>query len=184
FHVKVLDEKRKGLLFARECGRKAATGDVIVNMDADCRPDEKWLSKGIRRFNDEKVVALSGPYDYYDGSSFFRYGSLYVQKVMYTLANWFVQLPFIHLGGVVNGGNGFFRAKTLEKAGYNISLKLWDDVLGEDTDTAKRISKYGKVVFDSSVVMKTSARRFERQGAMKTAFRYWLYFFKILFKRE
>ncbi len=34
--VKLLHESRRGTQFARECGRQAATGELIANLDADC----------------------------------------------------------------------------------------------------------------------------------------------------
>src|SRR5689334_20387724 len=50
FPVKVVLEPRKGLLYARERGRKEATGEIIANIDADCLPKSNWLSSGIKLF--------------------------------------------------------------------------------------------------------------------------------------
>ncbi|MFA6307205.1 MAG: glycosyltransferase family A protein, partial [Patescibacteria group bacterium] len=54
FPVKVVHESRKGLLWARERGRLEATGDIVVNIDADCLPDEDWLSRGTAHFLDDE----------------------------------------------------------------------------------------------------------------------------------
>ena len=48
--VRVVDEPRKGLVVARETGRRAATGDVLVYLDADCRAPLTWLERVERRF--------------------------------------------------------------------------------------------------------------------------------------
>ncbi|MFA6554066.1 MAG: glycosyltransferase family 2 protein [Candidatus Paceibacterota bacterium] len=179
FPVKVVTENRKGLLWARERGRIEAVGDIIANTDADCLPDKTWLSNGSSYFIDEKIAAVSGPYDYYDADWFFRKSSLFFQSAIYPIANMFFQLPFIHRGATIIGGNNFIRASALEKAGgYDTSITFY----GEDTDTAKRVSAHGKVKFSPSVVMKTSARRFKAEGKFNLMMKYWYHFFKhILF---
>src|ERR671913_393196 len=66
-HVRVVDEPRKGLVVARQTGRREATGDVLVYVDADCRAPLTWLACVERRFlADPGLLALSGPYRYYD----------------------------------------------------------------------------------------------------------------------
>jgi glycosyltransferase involved in cell wall biosynthesis len=66
-YVYVVDEPRKGLVVARETGRRAATGDILVYLDADCRAPLTWLERVERRFlRAPTLIALSGPYRYYD----------------------------------------------------------------------------------------------------------------------
>ena len=65
--VRVVDEPRKGLVVARETGRHSATGDLLVYIDADCRAPLTWLALVERRFErDPRLLALSGPYRFYD----------------------------------------------------------------------------------------------------------------------
>ncbi len=175
--VRIVDEPQKGLLSARERGRKEATGDIIVNIDADCLPDEGWLSRGLAFFNDPKVVAVSGPYDYFDGGVIFRTISFLTQQNIYWAVSKIVQLPFVKQGAILIGGNNFIRAEALRQAGgYNTSIKFY----GEDTDTAKRVAHYGHVVFSRKVIMKTSARRFNEEGKVKITVKYLYHFFKVL----
>jgi glycosyltransferase involved in cell wall biosynthesis len=69
-HVRVVDEPRKGLVVARETGRRTATGDVLVYVDADCRAPLTWLKRVERRFErTPDLIALSGPYRFYDWDS-------------------------------------------------------------------------------------------------------------------
>jgi glycosyltransferase involved in cell wall biosynthesis len=66
-HVRVVDEPRKGLVVARETGRREASGDIVVYLDADCRAPLTWLERVERRFvRDPELLALSGPYRFYD----------------------------------------------------------------------------------------------------------------------
>ncbi len=176
--VKVVDESRKGLLWARERGRIEATGDIIVNIDADCLPEKNWLSHGIAFFDNPKIVGVTGPYDYFDGGWVFRNVSFLFQSNIYWVVSRIVQLPFIKQGAILIGGNNFIRKEALEKAGgYNTALTFY----GEDTDTAKRVAKSGYVLFSRSVVMKTSARRFIEEGKVNITLKYLYHFFRVLF---
>jgi glycosyltransferase involved in cell wall biosynthesis len=178
FPIKVVREDRKGLLWAREKGRQTATGQIIANIDADCLPDVNWISKALPYFNNEKVVAVSGPYHYYDADRVFRMVASFCQCFIYPIVNKFLQFPFVSSGAVLIGGNNFIKAQALEKAGgYDTTLVFY----GEDTNTAKRISKYGKVVFTPKVSMKTSARRFQKEGSLKIFSKYIFHFFKQIF---
>ena len=83
-HVRVVDEPRKGLVVARETGRREATGDVLVYLDADCRAPLTWLARIERHFlRDRRLLALSGPYRYYDWS---WWGRTLIRAYDYTLA--------------------------------------------------------------------------------------------------
>jgi len=180
FPVQVVREDRKGLLWARECGRLSSSGDIIANIDADCLPDSNWLTTGAKHFENKNVVAASGPYDYYDTDKFFRNSSLFIQKHIYRATGHLLQLPFIKKGAVLIGGNNFIRAETIEKAGgYNTDLVFY----GEDTDTAKRVAHHGRVVFDPKLIMKTSGRRFKDEGTLATFGRYLFHFVKTIFSK-
>jgi len=83
-HVRVVDEPRKGLVVARETGRRMATGDVLVYVDADCRAPLTWLERIERRFQrDPSLLALSGPYRFYDWD---WWGRLLIRAYDFTLA--------------------------------------------------------------------------------------------------
>ncbi len=178
FPIIVVNETRKGLLWAREAGRVASSGNIIINIDADCLPETDWLSRGMEHFKKDRTVAVTGPYDYHDGGFFFRNGSLFTQKYMYKLMSIILQAPFIKKGAVLIGGNNFIRADVLAKAGgYTTSILFY----GEDTDTAQKIARHGNVVFNPSLHMKTSARRFKSEGTIHLMLKYWYYFFKTIF---
>ena len=179
YPIKLVHEPIKGLLSARERGRLTASGDIIANMDADCLPDTDWLSKGVEHFSNLNVVAASGPYDFHDGHPIFRRFMLSSQGSIYYLMSKFLQSGLIKKGAVIIGGNNLIRADVLEKAGgYTTSLEFW----GEDTNTAMKISKHGRVVFDPKFSIKTSARRFKAEGTVHLILKYFYHFFKQLLK--
>ncbi|MDE2233541.1 MAG: glycosyltransferase family 2 protein, partial [Patescibacteria group bacterium] len=180
FPIKVVHEPKKGLLHARERGRIEAAGEIIANIDADCLPEPDWLSIGASHFIENTTAAVTGPYDYHDAEFLFRHSSLLTQKYIYRLVSETVQLPFVRKGAMLIGGNNFIRTSVLEKSGgYNTALTFY----GEDTDTAKRVSKHGKIVFNPKLIMKTSARRFKNDGVLATEGKYIFHFLKQTFKK-
>jgi glycosyltransferase involved in cell wall biosynthesis len=176
--VILVDEQRKGLLFAREAGRQKASGDIIVNTDADCTPDFSWLRNGIAHFTKPEIVAVTGPVAFPDAGPVFRFFTLAFQRVFYAPVSWLLQS--LHFGAVLIGGNNFIRTSALTKmGGYDTSILFY----GEDTDTAKRLTTVGKVKFANNVLTNTSSRRFVKEGALHTSYLYmfnflWVTFFK------
>ena len=72
-------------------------------------------------------------------------------------------------GAYMIGGNCFIRATALEKiGGFDTSISF----LGEDTDTATRLSKIGTVFFAKDLFVQSSGRRFLRDGYLKTYLTY------------
>jgi glycosyltransferase involved in cell wall biosynthesis len=64
--VIVLHEARQGVQYARNRGLNAATGDIIVRIDADTRLPEGYLAEVVATFGDPSVDAATGPVRYYD----------------------------------------------------------------------------------------------------------------------
>ncbi len=173
--AKVIYEKRKGTSSAREAGRKVASGKILAFLDADCLPEKDWLSRGAKHFDDHRVVAVTGPYDYYDGPIFFRWFSLNSQKYIWRPVNSIVR---VFNRGMLIEGNMFIRASTLETVGgFDVLITFY----GDGTDTAKRLAPHGQIVFDKNLVLKTSARRFKREGTIKITAEYIFHFFRTAF---
>lgn len=179
FQVKVVSETRKGTMWACERGRREASGDIIVRMDADCRPCPEWIARGVRRFARNDISAVSGPYDYYDAPWYFRLSSNIAQRWLYPSVQYV--LRYSGRGGIMVGGNSFMRAATLANAGgFNTDLVFY----GDDMDTARRMSSGGIVYFDRNLIMPTSARRFSREGVFSLTAKYWYHFFRIILPRR
>ena len=172
--VRVVHESRKGTGPARNAGYLAASGDLVAYMDADCRLPSNWIDKIEVAFADPTLVLLSGPYSFYNASSLANaviYGLFWV---------WFPIAGFF-AGDTAIGGNMVMRRLALQKInGFDTSI----DFYGEDTDIAARISKYGKVRFDTSFYIYSSARRYHHEGIVHSLFMYTLNgFWWILFRK-
>lgn len=59
-NVRLLREPRPGAAAARNAGIRAARGDVIVLMDADCEPEPDWLERLLGPFDEARVGAVAG----------------------------------------------------------------------------------------------------------------------------
>jgi cellulose synthase/poly-beta-1,6-N-acetylglucosamine synthase-like glycosyltransferase len=176
-------EPRKGLPSARECGRYSARGEVIANLDADCLPESEWLAKGAPFFKDQRVVAVSGPYDYYDGPAWFRRWYLLYQRQIQSLPIIPIIFGWGRNGGWITGGNSFIRARALQAlGGYDTTIEFW----GEDVRMAKMLSRIGRVIYDKNLIVKTSARRFFVPGSspLKGSLRYVACTFGIIFRTK
>lgn len=178
---RLVHENRQGTNFARECARMNATGSIIAQLDADCVPASNWLRKGVSLLcaNNKGRVAVTGPYDYFDGSKWMRFSTLLSQKLVYPLVNTFVQAA--GKAAILIGGNAFIRAEVLERAGgYNTALTFY----GDDVDLGKKLSKYGRVDFMASLVQRSSSRRYKANGFWEVNKKYQSCFWNLVKNRE
>jgi glycosyltransferase involved in cell wall biosynthesis len=82
---KIVKEEKQGLTYARQRGFLSAEGEIICCIDADCQLPVDWLKNASLFFKDLKIIAVSGPYDYFDANPIFRNISLFFQSVFYPL---------------------------------------------------------------------------------------------------
>ena len=159
--VRVVGEPRKGLVVARETGRRQARGDVLVYLDADCRAPVDWLARIDRRFRrDPSLMALSGPYRFYDWD---WWGRLLVRSYDYVLAplTQVIVKYLLRRGSILYGGNFAVRRDALEAiGGFDTSIEFH----GEDTNLGRRLFASGKVVLAYDCHLHTSARRYRALG--------------------
>lgn len=159
--VRVVDEPRKGLVVARETARHVATGDILVYLDADCRAPFTWLERIEARFSRTPgLVALSGPYRYYDWD---RWGRLLIRAYDFTLApaTQFLVKYVLRLGTVFYGGNFAVRREALETiGGFDTTIEFH----GEDTNLGRRLFRVGRIALCHECYLYTSARRYVAMG--------------------
>ncbi len=168
-------EYRQGTNYARECGRRLATGSIIAMLDADCVPDYYWVSSGVKELQQKNVVAATGAYFYYDASFLLRTFSLISQITIFKLVNRIIQWK--KKGAILIGGNAFIKTDALaEIGGFNTNLTFY----GDDIDIAVKLSKFGKVNYATMLTLKTSSRRYKALGFWKVNLKYQTIFKDIL----
>jgi len=159
--VRVVDEPRKGLVVARETGRHLATGEVLVYVDADCRAPLTWLERIEQRFvRDAQLIALSGPYRFYDWD---WWGRLLIRAYDFTLApaTQLLVKHILRIGTIFYGGNFAVRADALVRiGGFDTSIEFH----GEDTNIGRRLFAIGRVGLFRDCYLYTSARRYVAMG--------------------
>lgn len=166
--VIVVDEPVKGLVQARRAGYLRASGPLIANVDADTIVTEGWLARVLEEFRRRpRLVALSGPYIYYDVSRRTRAAvkAFYVMGYGFYLLNRFV----LRSGSLLQGGNFVVRRAALEQiGGYNPKFSFY----GEDTDLARRLNRVGGVKFTFRLPALSSGRRLVEEGVLRIGLRY------------
>lgn len=178
--ARVIFEPKIGITRARERGRKAANGELLLYLDADTIIPPSYLSSLFRFFEEHKgAVAVSNPYLFHDGNwrmntyaKFFFKGFSFI---FYKL------LKAFKIPKVLFGPNFAIRKKPLERiGGFDEHIEFY----GEDVDISKRISKVGKIGFMEDVCSLTSARRYREHGVLKISFIYFANYLSIfLFNR-
>jgi glycosyltransferase involved in cell wall biosynthesis len=173
--VTVIYESKKGLPSAREAGRKQASGDYLAYIDADCRLQPHWLPLAKKVFADHTdAVSISGPARYWDAN-------LLQRSVLN--AFWWISSPLMYrlVGYMIFGAHFIVKKEALEKiGGFDTGISFY----GEDTDLARRLSRWGKTVFRMDFYIFSSARRFKKEGIIKSNFVYTMNFlWPVLFGR-
>ncbi len=149
--VKVIIQKRKGIGGARNDGFLAAKADFVATTDADCIVPNQWLEIFLEDFQDDRVVAVTGP----DGPIEKNWKS----KLTYFILRCFIQgISLFNLYGTA-GTNSAFRKSAFIKCGGYKSLPHSDDV-----EIAFRIKKLGKIKYDIRTFVNLSVRRLEQEG--------------------
>jgi len=175
---KIVQEKNQGLTWARQRGFLSAEGEIIAQIDADCELPQEWLKIAEKYLAQEEVVAVSGPYDYFDFGFFNRKITHIFQMIFYPLIPKILNLIFKKRSAIIIGGNTAIKKISLEKiGGVNTSVNFW----GEDTLLALSLASIGKVVFTPKLKIFSSARRFKKEGMIKTSLKYFLTFFSLYF---
>jgi len=162
--VRVVDEPVKGLVVAREAGRRQSTGHVLAYVDADCRAPLQWLERIERRFEHHPaVVAVTGPYRFYDwdfaGRLLLRAYDAIVAPPTHILVHY-----FIGAGAILYGGNFAVRRDALDRiGGFDRTIEFH----GEDTNLGRRLTPLGSIHVARECWLWTSARRYRALGKRK-----------------
>jgi glycosyltransferase involved in cell wall biosynthesis len=168
--ARVISESRKGVTRARQAGFEACKYDIVAFIDADNDLPPGWLDFALAALKGPDVVAASGPLIYCE---------MPLHKRMLTFLFYSVGKVAHQFWPMLQGGNFILRKQALQRAGgFNTEI----DFYGEDTDTAVRLSKVGRLHFDLDMWVYTSARRMDAEGLFVTGAKYianyvWIWLF-------
>lgn len=148
--VKVVCEKRQGVVFARTKGFDMAKGDIIARIDVDTLLTPEWTRQLTAELHDPTIAAVSGRPTYYDVA---------FPKLFVPVENYFRRRMAHEM------------RETLFLQGANMAIRKssWDSIknklcykhaMHEDFDLAIHLQEYGyKVAYSDKLVAGLSARR-------------------------
>jgi glycosyltransferase involved in cell wall biosynthesis len=162
FANKVVFEQKRGIAYARQTGAKAATGDIIVGIDADGEVPKDFLQKIAIEFKDKSLVGLCGTISFGNAPLVIKIGARLFSWYAHYYSKIFRQTP------ICWALNFSFRRNVFEQiGGYNLSLPLLKAGINtqgaDESDLVKRLSTYGHVLFNKNISLATSGRRFNNR---------------------
>jgi len=154
FGVRIIKEKKQGMIFSRNRGFDAAKYEIIARCDADTILPKDWIKRIKTSFLDKKISGLSGDFITYD----FFLNSVYYSKI-YKL---FIKQI---LGHYPLDGPSMALTKTVWNKVKNI-VCLNDELVHEDIDLSICINKVGGIiVYNPLFVSFYSVRRLKNKPA-------------------
>lgn len=155
FNVKVIEEKKQGMIPARNRGFNEARYDIIARTDADTHVPPDWIQQIKKRFVDDlELLGLSGPAHFYDGPQVIK-RKIWPSKVA-------VQST-VH--SVLKHDAMFGPNMALTKKAWDLiknEVCQDDNKVHEDTDLAIHLAEHGRIFFDETLVVESSFRRFKK----------------------
>lgn len=149
--VKLLCEKKQGVLFAKNKGFSAAKGDIIGRIDADSLLPPRWVESVKKFMANGQFSAITGPVNYYD-MPFPETNHHPDHWMRASIYNWSPKSPFLF------GSNMAIRAAVWRKEKSSL---CFDTYMHEDLDLAIHLYKSGrKILYTSELLAGASGRRY------------------------
>lgn len=153
FPVKIVKQPVQGITPARNMGFDTALYPIIARTDADTRVPRNWIKRLKTKFKDKDVIAVSGPTRYYDVPQPFQ-----ISKIPMRL--YFQSFKQIFQHECLFGMNMAMRKSVWKKVRKSVCTD--DRIIHEDIDLSLHIAKYGRILFDYSLVVTSSPRRWHK----------------------
>lgn len=165
--VTLVHETKIGPNAARQKAFENSSGEIIATLDADCIVPINWISRATSHFNNPKIVGVSGVF-IFNGTSLLRMTLSFATNYIMRFFHWIFH-HFFKIGAIMPAGNAWMRRSALSNInGFNTDIPFH----GDDTFTAYALTQQGVIIYDPSVVVTTSSRRFDQGGPMTTSYRY------------
>jgi glycosyltransferase involved in cell wall biosynthesis len=150
--ARVVREKRQGMIYARNKGFESAKYEIIARTDADSIVPRNWIEKIKYNFRTQNIDALSGPIVFDTKVKTSAPALIYSRSLKKFLkGNYVLQGPHMALTKVM-----------WKKVRPYVNLD--DSKVHEDVDLSMNIIKMnGKIGYDESLIVETSARRMKKK---------------------
>ncbi|MGI8768722.1 MAG: glycosyltransferase [Propionibacteriaceae bacterium] len=150
YGVTVVAEKTPGVCAARQRGTAEARGEIVVSTDADTVQPANWLTRINASFTaGDDVVGVAGPCRYGQPS---WWADRYPKILFGAVARIFALTGRVLY---ISATNTAFRRSAF--SGYDTTMTQG----GDELDLLRRLRHHGRVVWDRTNVVTTSARRLQ-----------------------
>ncbi|MCF6271264.1 MAG: glycosyltransferase [Melioribacteraceae bacterium] len=167
---------RQTIAEGRNNGASIASGNILIFIDGDIIFDNlnKFMKKVESIFNSNEYLAMTCYINIHPDERIFS------DKIFLNFYNWYFRI-LNNIGVGMGRGECQIVPKDLFETigGYNNSL-----VAGEDFDLFKRIRKKGKILFDKSLIIYESPRRYRKYGHTKIFFAWLLNAVSVIIKNK
>lgn len=149
FPLSALREEERGLGAARNCGLRAASGDIIAFTDDDCIVAEDWLTRILAHFSGEQPPGVIG-------GRVELFNPAHLPLTVLTSTTRHELMPQEHPGGLLLGCNMAFHHRVVEAIGaFDPRFGAGTPLRGaEDQDFIQRAQRAGFAVrYEPDVVV-------------------------------
>jgi len=157
--LSVIKTKGPNVAMQRNVGAQGSKGNKLLFVDADCIMDKRFLEKMLEEAR-KKDIRLGG-------SKILPIENSFVYTTYYSIFNLYLKLMRI-FRPYLNTACLLADKKIHDKiSGFNEKI-----VFGEDYEYSSRAAEHVKSHMFKSVAIKTSTRRFQRYGLVKTTLKF------------
>lgn len=161
YPVRIVHEKKQGMIPARNRGFDEAKYDIIARTDADTILPTNWIKKIKTAFEKNDIIALSGPVQYYElpdvitetyrvsANTLFKSYIRIVARVLHHY--WLI------------GPNMALKKSAWEQIKTEVCHE--EKVVHEDIDLSIHLAPHGEIKYDTKLLIKTSFRRWKKLDA-------------------
>ncbi len=174
YGCKIVYSKRGAASYGRNAGAKAATGDVLLFLDADTIVFPTLLKTLHKDFStDKKLVGWT--------CLIYVFSPSWKEQIIYNMSNNIVEfltkyMKKPHAPGIVIA----VRKDVFQKVdGFNENMRVM-----EDHDLAMRLGKHGHFVFSKNTCVFTSTRRMDKWGGLGLIKKYSKIYLSYLLQRK
>ncbi len=148
--IRIVKEKKQGMIYARNKGFDSAKYDLIIRIDADSRAPKDWIRDIKKHYKNKKIDALNAPIAFYD------LPNPELSNILSAVYNNISRKIYQH--ELLCGPSMSLTKNIWKKVRSSVCLK--DSDVHEDIDLAIHINHVGgRIGFDKKLVIDISGRR-------------------------
>lgn len=165
FPVKLINETQQGITPARNRGFNEARYEIIARTDADTVLPPNWIKRIKKSFAaDEKLVAMSGPAEFYDLPELIQNRHLETKNTWLKIIKTYNRVV-----------KRLLKHDCLYGPNYALRRSAWDEIkdtvclddrqVHEDLDLAIHLAPLGTIKFYRTLTVSSSVRRWKKPEA-------------------